>query len=306
MPSRSSAFSNLLQPELHEIFFEKYGMRPKEYTELFDVMSTERAYEQDGEITGLGQMVQKTEGMPITYDDPIQGALKTYTPVPFGLGFRVTHELYKDDQYNVIKRMPQALSRSAHQTEEIQAWNVMNYAFSTTQLGLDGKPLCSLTHPNVSGAAGSGPYSNRLTTDADLSITSLQSAIELMENTTDDRDLPILVRPRTLVVHNHLKWMARELLNSEKKPHTSDNEINSLADEDLKYMVGHYLSSNSAWFLCSGKEDHYLRFFWREKLAFDNDDDFDTGDAKFKAYMRFSVGFSGWRGIVGTPGVGNI
>ena len=305
MASRSSAFSNLLKPELHEIFFEKYNMYPDEYGEVFNEMGSEHAYEQDGEVTGLGAMVQKQEGKAITYDDPLQGALKTYTHVPYGLGFRVTHELYKDDLYNVIKRMPQALARSAHQTKEVQSWNVFNNAFSTAYTGADGQPLISVAHPNVSVAAGSGPYSNQLATAADLSITSLQAMIELIEGSTDDRDLNLLIKPRLLVVPPHLKWMARELLNSEYKPGTADNEINSLADEELKYMVCHYLTSNSAWFLLGAKEDHYLRFFMREALDFDNDDDFDTGDAKFKAYMRFSVGFSGWRGVYGTPGVGS-
>jgi len=302
MGSRSSAFSHLLQPALHEIFFEKYGMRPKEYQSIFSIENTTRAYEQDTEITGLGPLVQKQEGRAITYDDPVQGEIKTYTPVPYALGFRVTHELYSDDQYGIIKRMPSALSRSAHQTEEVNTWSVLNNAFSTAQLGLDRQPLCSLAHPNVAAGPGSGPYSNRLATDADLSITSLQSMLELMETTTDDRDMPILLRPKLLVIPYSLKWMAKELLESEHKPHTADNEINALKGEGLSYMVAHYLTSTSAWFLLTDKEEHYLRFFWREALSFDNDDDFDTGDAKFKAYMRFTCGFSGWRGIAGTPG----
>lgn len=306
MASRSSAFSHLLHPELHEIFFEKYGMWPKEYPQVFNIESTKRAYEQDVEVMGLGPFVKKQEGRGVSYDDPAQGQLKTYTPEPYALGFRVTHELYEDDQYNIIKRMPGSLSKSAQQTEEVYAWNILNNAFSSAQLGPDSQPLCSLVHPNVTAAAGSGPYSNRLTTDADLSITSLQSMCELMEGMTNDRDLNLMIRPKILLIPYHLKWMARELLNSEKKPHTGDNEINALSDEGLTYMVCHYLTSNSAWFLLSAKDEHYLRFFWRENLVFDNDDDFDTGDAKFKAYMRFTAGFSGWRGIVGTPGVGNI
>jgi hypothetical protein len=123
-----------------------------------------------------------------------------------------------------------------------------------------------------------------------------------MEEVTDDRDLNLMIKPRLLVVTPSQKWMARELLNSEYKPHTADNEINALADEELKYMVCHYLTDSDAWFLCSDKADHYLKFYWRQRIAMDNDDDFDTGDAKFKATMRFSVGFSGWRGIVGTSG----
>jgi len=302
MSSRTSAFSHLLQPVLHEIFFEKYGMWPKEYPQIFDVQNTDRAYEQDLEVMGLGPMVKKQEGRPISYDDPAQGQLKTYTPEPYALGFRVTHELFKDDQHNIIKRMPSSLSRSAHQTEEVYAWNIINNAFSSTQLGPDGQPLCSVAHPNATAAVGTGPYSNRLATDADLSITSLQAMVQLMEGMTDDRDINLMIRPKILLIPYQLKWMARELLNSEKKPHTADNEINALSEEGLQYMVCHYMTSDSAWFLLASKEEHYLRWFWREALAFDNDDDFDTGDAKFKAYMRFTAGFSGWRGVAGTSG----
>ena len=302
--SRQSAFSHLLMPELHDVFFNKYSQYPKEYEQVINVLSTSNAYEEDTEIIGLGKLVEKAEGTPITYDDPIQGALKRYTPKPWALGFRVTHELNADDRYGIIKRMPQSLARSAHQTEEVEAWSIFNYAFDTgaDYLGRDGKSLCATDHPNAAATAGTGPYSNRLSTDADLSITSLQSAVELLENTTDDRDLNIMLKPKFLVIAPENKWMARELLNSELKPHTGDNEINALLDEELKYMVCHYFSDTDAWFMVCSKEDHYLNLYWREKLIFDNDDDFDTGDAKFKAYMRFIQGFSGWRGVIGTPG----
>lgn len=301
MPSRSSGFSNLLAPELHEVFFNKYKQYPDEYAQIFNIESSTRAYEEDVEVAGLGQLVNKAEGTAITYDDPFQSGRKRYTHSTFGLGFRVTEELYNDDLYNVIKRMPQALARSAHQTIEVQAWNVLNNAFNTTiQTGWDGLALCSTAHTNIKGIGG--PYTNRLSTDADLSVTSLQSAIQIMEQTTDDRDLNLMLKGKLLVVPVATKWMARELLHSEYKPHTADNEVNALKDEDLQYLVGHYLTDSNAWFLLTAKEDHYLKFFWRKKLAFDNDDDFDTGDAKFKSTMRFSVGFSGWRGIVGTSG----
>ncbi len=65
-------------------------------------------------------------------------------------------------------------------------------------------------------------------------------------------------------------------------------------------MVWHYLTDNDAWFLVG--DIHYLKFFWRQKLAFDSAIDFDTDDAKFKATMRFSLGHSDWRGVYGVPG----
>ena len=298
MPSRSAGFSNLIAPEIHEVFFNKYKQYPDEYAQVFNLEDSSHAYEEDIEVAGLGQFVSKPEGTSVTYDDPFQSGRKRYTHTTFGLGFRVTNELYNDDLYGVIKRMPQALARSAHQTIEVQAWNVFNNAInSTIQIGFDGQPLISTTHLNIKQTGG--PYTNSLSTAADLSVTSLQQAIQILEQTTDDRDLNLMLKPKLLVVPVVQKWMARELLHSEYKPQTADNEINSLQDEELSYLVAHYLTGTHEWFLLSDKAEHYLKFFWRQKMKLDNDDDFDTGDAKFKATMRFSVGFSGWRGIVG-------
>lgn len=301
MSSRRSGFSHLLAPGIKEIFFNRYSQFPDEYAQIFNIDTSVRQYEEDAEVAGLGKLVEKPEGQGITYDDPFQSTNKQrYTHTTFGLGFRVTEELYEDDLYGTIKRMPSALARSAHQTVEVESWNVLNNAFNAAVTGLDNVALCSTAHPNIKLLGG--PYSNRLATDSDLSVTSLQSAVELMETTTDDRDLNIMLKPKLLICTPTNKWMARELLNSTQKPHTADNEINALREEELSYMVGHYLTDSDAWFLLTGKEDHYLKFYWRRKLAMDNDDDFDTGDAKFKSTMRFSCGFSGWRGIVGTPG----
>jgi Mu-like prophage major head subunit gpT len=276
MAGRQSAFSHLLMPGLWDATFQKYNTYPLEYDKVFNMRTSKRAYEQDTEVAGLGKMVSKAEGQAITYDDPFQAAsLQTYTHNPYALGVRITHELYVDDLYNIMSRVPSAISRSARQTEEVTAWNTFNNAFNTGVTGRDGQPLCSTAHPNVAVGPGSGPYSNRLSTDTDLSVTGLQAAVELLETLTDDRDINLMLKPSLLLVTPHLKWMARELLNSEYKPHTADNEINALSDEDLKYMVVHYMSSNDPWFLLCPKDQHYLNYFWRETLLMDNDDDFD-------------------------------
>jgi len=301
---RPSAFSHLLQPGLRKIFFNKYSQWEDEYTRYFNVLNSTKSYEEDGEVVGFGKLVEKPVGSPITYDDLAQSELKRYTHVAFGLGFRVTHELYMDDQYGIIKRAPASLARSAQQTTEVEAANVLNFAFNTgaKYLGLDGQPLCSTAHPNVAKKVGSGPYTNRLSTDADLDITSLQDMCELMEGTTDDRDLNLMIKPELLVLDYSNQWMATELLDSSAKPHTGDNEVNAIRKKGLSSVTGHYFSDSDAWFLLSSKDEHYLNFFWREKLSFDNDDDFSTMDALYRAYMRFSVGFSGWRGVCGTSG----
>lgn len=301
MPSRESGFSNLLFPGVHEVFFNKYQQWPWEYDKFCTVETSKQAYEEDVEVAGLGVMLQKPEGTPTAYDDPFQSGRVRYTHVSYGLGFRVTHELYNDDLYGVIKKMPAALSRSALQTIEVSAANIFNNSVNSAVVGLDGVQLISTAHTDVKKTAGV-TFSNRLSTDSDLSVTSLQQMLILLENQTDDRGLNLMIKPKIVVISPNQKWMAREILQSEYKPHTADNEINALKEEGLSYMVSHFVTDTNAYYVLGDKADHYLRFFWREKLALDNDDDFDTGDAKFKAFMRFSYGFTSWRGIVGTSG----
>ena len=45
-----------------------------------------------------------------------------------------------------------------------------------------------------------------------------------------------------------------------------------------------------------------LNFFWRVKPEFKNEEDFDTFVSKYRGYMRYSLGFSDWRGMVGSTG----
>jgi hypothetical protein len=67
--------------------------------------------------------------------------------------------------------------------------------------------------------------------------------------------------------------------------------------------VGHYLTSAKAWFLLADKAATQLKFFWRVKLgALRRGTDFDSTNLKHLARMRFSVGYSHWRGTYGSSG----
>lgn len=273
--ARQSAFSHLLAPGLRHVLFNKFGQLPTEYDKLFNVETSQRQYEEDSEIMGMGAWSEKEEGTSVGYDNPYQAyELARYTHVPYAKGFRVTHEMYINDLYKIMNRMSESLARGAHQTIEVQAANTFNNSFSTAYPGIDGASLCSTAHPNIARHAGSGPYSNRPATDADISQTVLQDAIDAFETMTDDADLNIGLRANLLVISPANKWIAKELLDSELKPYVGDNEINALKGEGLSYFTGHYFTDTDAWWLMSEKSQHSLYFYWREKLSFDNDDDF--------------------------------
>jgi phage major head subunit gpT-like protein len=309
-------FSQLMAPGLHDIFvhFIELKQRDEEYTYIFNVEESDKAFEDEVEFSGLGPMAVKQEGESVIYQDAIQGGTKRYIHTVYALGVRSSWELFKDDQYKLIQQVPRCLARSAHFVREQQAWNVFNLGF-TTQVTTDGVSLFNNQHPLLGGTqatnigpglanviSAAGTYPNRPATDVDLSFTAIQLAINQFERLIDSQGMPIQIRPKYLVIPPELKWIAREILGSPHKPYTADNEINSLIKEDLMYFVSHYLTSASAWFLVPMKDDHTLKFLNREPLDEDYSDDFDTRSIKQIAFMRFSTGATNWIGTWGSNG----
>ncbi len=301
MVNVTGAFSHLLAPGLRKVFFQELEARPAEYSRIANQEKSSKAYEEDLEVGGLGSMPIKPEGRGIVYQDFRQGGKKRYTHITYGLGFRVTLEMMEDDLYNVMKKNTRELSKAGSNAREVAFFNMLNNGF-TTEFGFPkfgvNEPLFSNAHTKLGGGTGS----NRAATDADLSPTSLEAAIISFESLTDEMDIPVVIKPKLLVVGPQLKMTAREILGSEFRPYTSNNEINALREEGLDYMVGHYIVDPDSWFLLAGKGDHDLNFFERQAVRFQNGDDFDSGDAKFKAFQRFSTGAGEWRGVYGSQG----
>lgn len=289
-------FGPLLAPGLREIFFDKFDSYPTQYTELFNVETSTRKYEDDYGVSGFGLVPEKPEGVGIFYDDPIPGYSKRYTHSTFALGFRVTRELYEDDLYGIIRKMPKGLGKSMRLTVEIDGANVLNNGFTAgATAGPDGVALFSATHP----LTGGGTSSNTLAVAADLTETSLEQAIIDIAATTDDRGLLQMIKGKKLVVSPSMAWTAARLLKSTLTPATPNNAINP-AEGIMPFIVNNYLTDTDAWFIYG--DEHQVNWFWRRKPDFEQGNDFDTEDAKYKATARWSNGFSDWRGVYASPG----
>lgn len=299
MATNTAAFSHLLAPGLRKVFFDEYKDFPEEYSQLANVESSKRAYEEDLMTAGLGLHQIKQEQKGISYDDPIQGDKVRYTHVTWGLGFRVSREMYDDDLYGVMKKMSKELARSARLTVEMEFGAMLDDLFTgSTYTGHDGSAACT-SHTLLTGAT----YSNYASTATDLTIGALRSASERLEKTLNERGLPdTRGRGDLLVVSPTYQWIADEILNSQGKAYTADNTKNSFGGMGIKTFVSHYTSDEDMWLLTAPKARHDLKFFWRMKPKFENEDDFDNKDAKFSSYMRFSMGFTDWRGIDGSAG----
>jgi len=290
----SGNFTTIVAPGLREVFMVEYQQRKGQYETVFNVLSSSRQYEKDQGLAALGALNEKAEGATITYDSFVERYGKTYTHVTYALGIRIAMELQADDMYSVMAERTQALARSAAHTYETVAANIFINGFATA--GPDGVSLFNTAHPKISGS-----QANRPSTAADLSVTSLKAALTTFRGTTDDQGLKLVLSPSLLWVSATDEWLAYELLRSENRPHSADNEINVLRNR-LEPFVWDYLTDTDAWGLLSAKSQHKLKFYNRMPVKTDASDDFDTKDGKFSVICRITAGFSDWRGTYGSPG----
>jgi hypothetical protein len=268
---------------------------------LFDLQTSDKAYEEEVEITGFGLAPVKNEGTSIIYDTEAQGSVTRYTNVAYALGYIVTYEELRDDLYEVVsKRRAAAIAFSMRQTTETIGASVYNFAFNSNFPGGDGVSMINSAHPTVSGN-----QSNQLTTAADLSETAVEDLFIQIGLATNARGLKIQLIPQSLHVPMQLYFEANRIYKSVLQNDTANNAINVLRaingfPKGIK--VNHYFTSATAWFIRTNVP-YGTQFFWREQQTFDTDNDFDTKNAKAAAYMRFSAGWTDFRGVYGTPGV---
>lgn len=301
MASRGG-FSQLLAPGLWDIIYEDLEMHPEEYSQVFTVLPSQRAYEEEQLIAGLGSVPKKFENAPMVYDDPIQGGSIRTVHDEYALGFHISRPLWDDDQYGIMKRVAQDFGPSIRQTVESSAANIFNNAFTTT-LTVDGVSLCNTAHPLLSDErVAGGTYSNRSATDAALSETALQELILLFEKMVNERGLLKQSIPRQLLISADLQFAASKIMDSPYEPTTGNNAVNTMQNR-LQVTLNHYLTSKTAYFLLADKRERYNRFWWRTKPEFDSQDDFNTKGAGFSVYMRFSNNVAYWHGIAGSNGV---
>jgi hypothetical protein len=292
----------LLWPGVHMVWGQLYNEHPKEYTDLYDTDTSDKAYERDVQVTGFGLATVKGQGAPVQYDSEQQGYVSTYTHVAYGLGFIVTKEELEDNQYKeVATRRAKANAFSVNQTIETVSAFLYNNAFSSAYFVMpDGQPLISTAHVQVSG----GTFSNELSPGADLSEAALEDLnIQIMQMTMD-RGLKISAMSESLHIAPSEYYNANRILKSVLQSDTDNNNINVLKATNAfpkGVKLNHYFSAPSNWFVRTNVPNG-MTFFWRNHPEFTQDNDFDTENAKAKSYMRFSLGCTDPRGIFGSNG----
>jgi len=290
-----------LEPGLNALFGLEYQRYENEHAEIFTQESSDRAFEEEVMLSGFGSAPVKSEGAAINFDTAQEAFTARYNHETIALAFAITEEAIEDNLYDrLAARYTKALASSMANTKQVKAAAVLNNAFSTSQLGGDGKELCATDHPLVSG----GTFKNELSTAADLNETSLEQSLIDIAAFVDERGLKIATQGRKLVIPKELQFTAERLMKSAGRVGTADNDINAIKNMGMLpegYVINHFLTDTDAFFILTDAPNG-LKHFVRASLKTAMEGDFDTGNMRFKARERYSFGFSDPRGIFGSPG----
>lgn len=301
MAMNRASFPKDLEEGLNAHFGMQYRDLPDEWSQVFDTETSKKAYEEDVLTVGFGAAGVKGEGEAVSYDEAYQGWSARYTHETIAMAFALTEEAIEDNLYETLgPKYARALARSMKQTKEIKGASVLNNAFSGSYLGGDGKALCASDHP----LAGGGTFSNILDVPADLSETAIEDLLIKIRKAKDDRGIPIALTPTKLIIPPELEWTAIRLLQSNLRPGGNDNDVNALKNKGVfanDPVILTRLTDADAWFIKTDCPEG-LKHFKRTSLQRGMENDFETGNARYKARERYSFGWSDPRSLYGSAG----
>jgi hypothetical protein len=299
----TSNHPKLLWPGLKGIWGQVYNEHSPEYTDLYEIQGSEKAYEEFVQVNGFGLVPVKSQGAPAVFDSETQGTVSRFVHVAYALGFVVTHEELKDNLYmEVGSNRTRSLAIAFRQTKERVAAAPYNRATNASYTLADGKTLLATDHPNIAG----GTFSNKLAVAADLSEASIEDLVIQIMGATDDRGNLVNLMPQSLHVSPTNWFEATRILNTTLQVGTANNDINAIRALGIfpkGVKVNHYFTVPKQWFIrtnvASGTGALFLQ---REDVSFERDNDFNTKNAMALGYERYCCGFVDPRAVFGSEG----
>jgi hypothetical protein len=298
----SDLFGTSMLPVLEELFRSELSTHERKRERLFKKVNTDRDLWQSSEIHDMPLANEMAEGQDYSFYRPLQGVNKTIIPVKFGLGFSISEEAVADGKFDFIADAVKKMAKSCSESQEISAMNIFNNGFSS-ELAADGQSIFASAHTLPSGLT----FRNKLAADADLNATSLeQMLIDFETQFIGDSGILYNIKPKVLLVHPSNRRYAMELIGSDLKADTSDNNMNSLKGDGLIVVSSPHLTDADAWFLLADPSETGLRLVQRQAVqtkAAGASEGFVNDSILYKASYREKLAVTHPYGIMGTPGV---
>ena len=291
-----------LEPGLNALFGLEYKRYENQHAEIYNVESSDRAFEEEVMLSGFGNAQVKPEGQGISYDDAQETFTARYTHETVALAFAITEEAIEDNLYDrLASRYTKALARSMANAKQVKAASPLINGLPSTDTfdSGDGVSLFNTSHTTLSGS-----FANTLATQADLNETSLEQSLIDIGEMTDERGLLIAAKGVKMIVPPENQFNAERLMKSQGRTGTADNDINAIVSMGMVpqgYRVNNYLTDTDAFYIITDVPNG-MKMFTRAPLTTAMEGDFDTGNVRYKARERYSFGVSDPRGIFGVEG----
>lgn len=276
-------------PFLNEAVDSGRKLRSRWYEPIFNMVSTDRPFEQYTSYAKFGTMVQTAEAEPVTYDTAVQGFDRTMTPLQYSLGYKISFIAFQDDKLGPLRNLASGLGESDTESRNIVAGDILNNGFSSSFTGADAVSLFNTAHLREDGVT----FRNKPTADADFAITSFRAAMIDFRNFRDGRGKRLNLTPESIVVPPDLWFDVGEVLMSIERPDTANRATNVsnkfFGGNTFNIVLSDYLTDTDAWFIFAAKEYHALKFLEREAFNTASETDFDTRTLKHAGWTRYAV-----------------
>lgn len=297
-------YGSSMLPALEWLFRHELPMHQGIRGRLAQNKSTVRDIWQMSSTHDIDMFVEVEEGEDYSFKTTKPGANKTLVIKKYGLGVSISEEAIADGKFDELADLLRKLARSAQESREVAFVNLFNNGFSS-ETTPDGVSIFNANHTFPSGRT----MSNVLPVASDLSESSLQTARYLFSTAfIGDTGIIHNLTPKKLLVHPSNEAYAEELVGSDGKPDTNDNNLNSLKKHGIEVISSPHLVDEDAWFLLAAAGDGVgpgCTIIEREGITtkaggpavgFEND------TIKYKSRYREAMGWLHPYGVIATPG----
>lgn len=313
-PTTLSQFTKTIAPGYRDIVGTRFKRHVATYSQVLNVETTERQYEDYFGSTSIPRATTKPEGQPISFYDPLEysgaGGTKRLTVGAKAVGVQISRELWMDDLYknkSGVRKSAEALADAFIETVEVDGADIFNSGFTysatnqaTGVIDATGAANIALFSASHTRADSGTAQANQPSTATGLSLSSHRAALIAASRYLDDRGNRINTRFNRLIVPMEIRYRADELNLSEYKPGGNDNDPN-VSKGEVQIVRHPYLTSTTAHFYINS-EDHWLMFLWRERPMLDSYDDRNSKVAKFTVWGRYATGPVWWWNTYGNAG----
>lgn len=313
------------------ILFEKgvnrqFGLKLQTYDpqwrKVFHVQDTTDRYVWAQGWTGYQSPTFRIPGQRISSGNFAPDFSKAYIIRGYGLADQFPQEDIDDDLYGVINlasaRKGGLFAQAFMDLMEIQTANyfgTQGFASGSSVAGMaDGVSLFNTAHP-LSAQNQVSTWTNRPTTDADLSITTAQFLLTNLMLQKASNNVTVLNNKMKAIVYNPiLTYVARQIFRGSWQGFSADlnDNVTKQVAGDIDLIEWPYFTKGGSTGGAYGSgaanayfgigQQHHLYFYLRQAAKSDTDKSVTTNSQIITMTCRFDMGADTARGLAGSAG----